>query len=161
MGFPLAIWTWEKTCEAFVPFDEVLPYMVVLEPWEGLSGWASLLIISEFGDSVATAVSSRTQLITTPKNKPLPKRFNPNSKLCYKTMHYTLESRLCLKSVQWTLQNWLRMQLRAYYRIHTGRGSDKSNGYGFQLLILSCVCRCPADIPMPKGKALLNSSMNH
>jgi len=45
------------------------------------------------------------------------------------------------------------MQLRAYYRIHTGRGSDKSNGYGFQLLILAILyANVRLTFPCLKGK---------
>jgi len=81
--------------ESFVPFDEVLPYVraIVTHGGFGTVGRAfrlgvPMLIISEFGDSVATAVRAGHAFITYLRTKPLPKRFNPNSKLCYKTMHY-------------------------------------------------------------------------
>jgi len=67
--------------ESFVPFDEVLPYVRAIVTWwfwnrgRAFRLGVPMLIISEFGDSVATAVEQQNLAAyhLPPKNKATPK----------------------------------------------------------------------------------------
>jgi len=122
--------------ESFVPFDEVLPYVSNSYTWwfwnrgKGFQAGRPMLI-SEFGDSVATAVeSSRTWLsYHLPKNKATPKAIQSKLKALLQDHAHARVKALSEKLRSMDSPELAANAIEGIHRIHTGRGSDKSNGY--------------------------------